>query len=324
MCRLKCHINKSDNIFAPHIRWYGRYIDDLLLMWGGTETQAKQFAESLNNNDMNLKFTFVFSTNKVDFLDVTLTGDPTAGIVICPYRKVTATNSILMASSCHPSHVTRNLPVGELIRGKRNSSTSVIYENTKKDTCKRLHKRSYPDWMLGRACKIVDAIPREKLLLQKAPQKKQCTKDNPDVKNKSIAFSTTFSNEYKQIVKIVKKHLPLLNSDPDLNKILTPGVRFVSKRAPTIGNLVSPSFFSSCVTKSQSNWLHLKGCFKCGHSRCITCHHIDVADHFTSTSNARHFSICLPGHMYFLQTSICWLHRKSSQSAHKETHLRCA
>lgn len=83
---------------------------------------------------------------------------------MCPYRKDTATNFILMESSCHPSHVTRNLPVGELIRVKRNSSLTDTYEKTKDETCKRLQNRSYANWTLDRACKIVDAIPGEKLL----------------------------------------------------------------------------------------------------------------------------------------------------------------
>lgn len=72
------------NPFSPHIRWYGRYIDDLLLMWGGTD-------------NMNLNFTFQFSLNVANFLDVTLVGDPNKGVVISPFRKNTATNSTLLA-----------------------------------------------------------------------------------------------------------------------------------------------------------------------------------------------------------------------------------
>lgn len=36
------------NAFAPHIRWYGSYIDDLLLVWGGSLDQSGHFVSGVS------------------------------------------------------------------------------------------------------------------------------------------------------------------------------------------------------------------------------------------------------------------------------------
>lgn len=83
---------------------------------------------------MNLQFTFEFRSDSINFLDVTFTWDREFGIKVAPYRKPTASNATLLASSCHPPHVVRNVPIGELIHMKRNSTTSDIYETEKDNT----------------------------------------------------------------------------------------------------------------------------------------------------------------------------------------------
>lgn len=95
--------------FASHIRWYGRYIDDILLKWEGTGIQDADFVTYINSNSMNLAFTSSYDSNSMHFLDVT--GD--RGILISPYGKNAARNSTLLATSCHPEHVIDNVPFGE-------------------------------------------------------------------------------------------------------------------------------------------------------------------------------------------------------------------
>lgn len=88
--------------------------------------QAISFVDYINNNNLNLKFTFEYNCTTITFLDVLLTGNIDTGVIISPYRKSTAANSVLLATSCHPEHVTKNLPIGELVRMKCNSTTASI------------------------------------------------------------------------------------------------------------------------------------------------------------------------------------------------------
>lgn len=154
-----------------------------------------------------------------------------------------------MATSCHPQHVVKNHPVGELIRIKCNSSRCDTYEKSKQEICNRLQHRAYPGWMLARAHNIVDDIPRERLLTIGNPPVNSSTK----LGEASLTFSTDFSLQYNQIVALVKFHLPLLYVDDNLQKVLANGVRFISRRAPNLGSLVSPSYFSS-KDQSVKSW----------------------------------------------------------------------
>lgn len=79
-------------------------------------------------------------------------------------KKTTATNSILSATSCHPAHVINNIPLGELIRLKRNCSDSAEFNKIQTDTCERLSQLNYRQCSLRRARNIVSAIPRDQLI----------------------------------------------------------------------------------------------------------------------------------------------------------------
>lgn len=129
------------NPFAPHIMCYGRYIDDLLLVWEGTGVQAEVFVQYMNSNNSNFKFTHIFHETKVHFLDITLEGDMTNGVVISPYRKSMSRNATLLATSCHPKHVVENIPLGELVRTKRNCTHLDTFFKQQDSVCERLQAR---------------------------------------------------------------------------------------------------------------------------------------------------------------------------------------
>lgn len=63
--------------------------------------------------------------------------------------------------------------------------------------------------------------------------------------------------------------------------ILEEGVQFVSRRAPTLGCLISPSLFTS--SHPNHNWLSTKGFHSCGQAKCTVCQFAKNAQNFTST-----------------------------------------
>lgn len=89
-----------------------------------------------------LKCTYSIQDTQINILDLTLIGQVTTGISVL-YRTNTATNLTLMATSSHPPHVIKNIPVGELIHyneivhiplntkpWKQKLQTAQRYENT--------------------------------------------------------------------------------------------------------------------------------------------------------------------------------------------------
>lgn len=149
----------------------------------------------------------------MDFLDLTLKGDSTLGIAVSPYRKHSSINSTLRVRSCHPPHVLKNTPVGELIRVKRNCTNEGDFNKVEKDTLQRLVGRGYPKWSLDRASKIVADIPRSKLM---SPEQHVQSVE----KEASVTFSTACSPQFHLITNTLRKYLPVLYAENTLKRIL--------------------------------------------------------------------------------------------------------
>lgn len=110
---------------------------------------------------------------------------------------------------------------------------------------------------------------------------------------------------FSQIKKIIEKNLPILNSDEKAGLILQDGVRIVSRRAPTLGSILSPSVVE-CPSREHT-WLQYKGCFKCGTPRCGMCKYLIQGNEVTSCVTKKKFCIkqylnCNTRHVVYVMT----------------------
>lgn len=90
-----------------------------------------------------------------------------------------------------------------------------------------------------------------------------------DTTNSTIVFSTPNSPQFKDIIKIIEKYLPVLHTDDTMSDILSNTIKLVAKRSRTIGNTISPSLFPKI--NQYSTWLSTVGFYKCGHAVCRAC-----------------------------------------------------
>lgn len=137
--------------FLENVLLWFRYLDDLFLVWTGTKDNLLKFIQSLNDNNFNLKFTFNFDSDRVPFLDQSIAKqlDGTLGTDL--YRKPTAGNTLLHASSSHPYHLVRSIPTAQYLRLRRNctlESDFRIQANALRD---RLLLRGYSSTSLRKA-----------------------------------------------------------------------------------------------------------------------------------------------------------------------------
>ncbi|XP_069472857.1 uncharacterized protein [Ambystoma mexicanum] len=65
----------DNNPFRNNIQVWKRYINDVLLIWKGDESEAISFFKWLNEQNQHLKFTENYSREEVNFLDVTIKVD---------------------------------------------------------------------------------------------------------------------------------------------------------------------------------------------------------------------------------------------------------
>lgn len=54
----------------PHITFWGRFRDNILILWKGTKDEFVDFVEALSNNPIGLRFTFEIQQISINFLDL--------------------------------------------------------------------------------------------------------------------------------------------------------------------------------------------------------------------------------------------------------------
>ncbi|KAM9308250.1 tensin-3-like [Gastrophryne carolinensis] len=81
----------------------------------GTQENLEAFVAELNKNDMNLKFTVEFSQEAINFLDLSVMLSREGLVTTKFYRKQTAANTMLRASSAYPKPLLKSIPYGEYI-----------------------------------------------------------------------------------------------------------------------------------------------------------------------------------------------------------------
>ncbi|XP_053553137.1 uncharacterized protein LOC128644617 [Bombina bombina] len=300
------HVYGDSNPHKEHIIFYGRYIDDLLVVWDGDVELARDFVSNININNMNLKFTSHVSLDHIEFLDVDITVDTVQQTVnTSVYRKPTGGNTILNYKSSHPQHVKKGIPKGQYIRTKRLCSDRQTFEKQCQILEDRLLQRNYPLPLLKKTKEDVEKIPRENLLIYKRKTNKQSFNKQNKQRESKIVFSTPYSLEYHKICDIIKQSLPILATDTSLEHIAVEGCRYVARKSKTIGNIIAPSDLASVNTRT---WLPQRfGFFKCRAQKCKTCSHVVEGMNFTSTTTNRTYNIrynlnCKSNHVIYLLT----------------------
>ncbi|XP_069500915.1 uncharacterized protein [Ambystoma mexicanum] len=247
------------NPFQNNIICWLRYIDDVFVIWKGNEEKADQFLQWLNLQNRYLKFTSNISNKEVNYLDISIYHQ-NGLLLVRPYTKTTDKNALLYFKSHHAQHVKNNLPFGQFLRLKKNSSTNESYENGANNLITKLVHRGYPASLVKKAAKRAFNNNRESLLDQQI-QRERKTKENP------LVFVNTFSNLSYKIKGIVTRNW---------NKIMTkevgkPIVAF--KKSTTVRNLIMRNDVSTKKRPLQQTNLWglppVVGHFPCGN--CSMC-----------------------------------------------------
>lgn len=155
-------------LIAPpaHILHFLRYIDDILIITTGDQSQIDETLKSITNDSIS------YSSNKLDtkteFLDVTISiNQKTFLIETAPFSKPTASPSYLHAHSMHPPHLIKSIPFAQLLRLKRNSSNVELFMVPALKMITRFLTRGYKKGLLQRTLLRVIRLDRETLLQPK-------------------------------------------------------------------------------------------------------------------------------------------------------------
>jgi hypothetical protein len=135
--------------------FYGRYIDDIFLIFKGTEMELKSFLNSFDTHrafSTQLKITWTYSKDSIEFLDLVIHSKP-GTLLLSTHQK--ALNKYLYIPFCsyHPKENKIGFIKAELIRYIRNSSTYSAFATMARKFFLRLRTRGYPPrfllWVFG-------------------------------------------------------------------------------------------------------------------------------------------------------------------------------
>ena len=102
--------NCSDSL-KQHLHTWRRYIDDIFMIWTGTDEEFYEFFDFLNNFHETIKFDqpqHSKDDNSCDFLDLHISIKD-GNIETDLFRKETSKPTALLPSSAHPGHITSNI-----------------------------------------------------------------------------------------------------------------------------------------------------------------------------------------------------------------------
>ena len=188
-----------------------RYTDDIFFVWTFGEEKLHDFLSCLNEFHPNLKFTYEYSTEQINFLDVIVKKGKDK-FVTDPYCKATDCQQYLHYDSCHPDHMKKSSIYSQRLRIKRLCSDDhklqKHLENLKNWFC----ERGYPGGLIDEQLQRVKRKSREQLLRPKGM----------DNKSVGVPFVVTYHPHLKNMSKIIKKHTRHLYADPEVRSVFTP------------------------------------------------------------------------------------------------------
>ena len=289
------HNQKQQLIF------YRRFIDDIFLMWEGSEVDLRQFLTDLNANTNNIKLDYVISTSSVNFLDVRIE-QQRGKLTTKVYFKTTDRNSYLSIRSGHHPAWIKNIPKGQFLRVRRNCTEYSDYVEQANTLKRRFVQKGYDESNLNDIIQEVAEVPREQCL-----KKREAAESN---NQHQWGFLTGFHAQYKEIETIFRKHWYILSKDIHLGGTIPEQPRFIYRKAPSFGDRVVRKILDPPNPYIK---IDLRGFFPC--RKCICCRTVQVHNRGKcevigtdgSVFEIKEFSTCNSSYIVYLLWCPCGL-----------------
>ena len=144
-------------------KFWKRYIDDIFLLWTGSDTQWDTYFDYLNSFHNTIKFTTNLSSSELPFLDISI--KLLDGYLVTDlYTKSTDAHAYLHFSSCHPHHCKHNIPYSQMLRLRRICSRDEDFRLRSSELSKYLLDRGYKKSIIDQAFQRASLKPRSDTL----------------------------------------------------------------------------------------------------------------------------------------------------------------
>ncbi|XP_057302660.1 uncharacterized protein LOC130636829 [Hydractinia symbiolongicarpus] len=264
----------------PEILYFGRYRDDCLSLWCGSNDKLQEFFVFMNSINQDLKFTMEIGGDKLCFLDLQMSLKDNK-ISTTVYSKPTDTHLYLHATSCHNKSSIRGIPKGIALRLRRICSNNTDYNEKSNKYCGYLTKRGYNKSVIKKTFQHIGTISR-------CDARKKITRNNSKTR---VIFSTKFNPRGPDIKTIVQTHMPIISNHPDLSRLFPENSILVAyKRENNLRDLILRA--DPYNIKSDLSNDNAAGYVKCKNKKCDSCKNYVIETTFVvSKATGRKFKI---------------------------------
>ena len=216
---------------------FKRFLDDIFMIWVGSPSSLFQFLEKINDLHPTMKFTYSMTNpypcslplphdgfcqtpSSIPFLD-TQVSVQNGQLVTDLYRKETDRCQYLLPSSCHPQHITKNIPYSLAYRLVRICSQRETLLKRFEELKTFLLSRDYPPSIIDSALTRASLVDRNEALM-----KVQQTPNNRTV------FALDYHPALPSISNTLKSSWNLMVKDPYLKEVFPKPPMVAYRKAP--------------------------------------------------------------------------------------------
>ena len=153
-------------VYTYHLKplIWKRFIDDIFFIWTYGDSKLMEFVNHLNNCHDTIKFTLEKSAESANFLDITISKDPSGNLQTTLYCKPTDSHNYLLYSSEHPRHVLIGIPYSQFSRLRRICSIESEFLENCFMLSSHFIRRGYPKNLILTALDRATTLNRDEIL----------------------------------------------------------------------------------------------------------------------------------------------------------------
>jgi hypothetical protein len=262
-----------------HALLYVRYIDDLFIVWKGTETELRRFLEEINTVHPSIKFDHEYSRKNVNFLDTTVRviGKKFATSL---YSKPTDRRAYLHSKSYHPDKTKRSIAYSQATRLRR-ICTDISDFWLHADKLKTdLTNRGYDPNALSREIERAANCDRASLLTYK---------DKPPMSR--IPLIVTYNEKLPDLKKIINDTWSHMEINPEVKAKFPEKPMIAYKRNSNLRDILGQTRVSRGRV-ARSKTVSKGRCTPCnGRVDAKCCKHVVSTNFFTDITGQKKYEI---------------------------------
>ena len=245
------------------IHTWKRFIDDILIIWTGTEDDFLEFFNYLNSYHPTIKFDPAqhnSEENSCEFLDLKIFIKD-GKIQTDLFRKQTAKPTALLPSSAHPGHVTSNIIYSMAFRLLRICSDEEYFENRLSELKSEfLLPRNYHSKVIDSQFSRVRNLPGGNYIERRANALKKKEIVNNDEKKTRVIAPIDFNPRLPKLNEVFNKHFKaMLFKKPELKTTFEAPPMAALRQPPNLRKIICRSTLPTINTLEIPTNLPLDG-----------------------------------------------------------------